>query len=253
MDVIKSDEVTTALEKAQNAAYQYILKGDLSTMSPAQQSEFCVGLCEKMGLNALTRPFEFMKLSGKMTLYAKKDCTDQLRKVYSVSIEIKDRQMTDGVCIVTASARLPSGRTDESIGAVSIKGLSGDALCNAVMKAETKAKRRATLSICGLGLLDETELETIPRSAFEDKKESPKKTEVEIKDDPLDLTTPLEEYVIEMGSFKGKKLSELSGDDAQDLQANVLAHLKKVGPAGGPIVKQMQRLLHYLSLYLGEE
>jgi hypothetical protein len=31
------------------------------------------------------------------------------------------------------------------------------------MKGETKAKRRATLSICGLGFLDETEIETIPR------------------------------------------------------------------------------------------
>jgi len=29
------------------------------------------------------------------------------------------------------------------------------------MKAETKAKRRVTLSICGLGLLDETEVETV--------------------------------------------------------------------------------------------
>jgi len=29
------------------------------------------------------------------------------------------------------------------------------------MKAETKAKRRGTLSICGLGMLDESELETI--------------------------------------------------------------------------------------------
>jgi hypothetical protein len=33
------------------------------------------------------------------------------------------------------------------------------------MKAETKAKRRVTLSICGLGLLDETEIETIPGAA----------------------------------------------------------------------------------------
>jgi hypothetical protein len=30
------------------------------------------------------------------------------------------------------------------------------------MKAVTKAKRRVTLSICGLGMLDETEVETIP-------------------------------------------------------------------------------------------
>ena len=33
------------------------------------------------------------------------------------------------------------------------------------MKAETKAKRRVTLSIAGLGWLDETELETIPRES----------------------------------------------------------------------------------------
>ena len=30
------------------------------------------------------------------------------------------------------------------------------------MKAVTKAKRRVTLSICGLGMLDETEVESIP-------------------------------------------------------------------------------------------
>ena len=36
---------------------------------------------------------------------------------------------------------------------------------NVLMKAETKAKRRATLSILGLGMLDETEIETIPAAA----------------------------------------------------------------------------------------
>jgi hypothetical protein len=33
---------------------------------------------------------------------------------------------------------------------------------NAQMKAVTKGKRRLTLSLCGLGWLDETEIETIP-------------------------------------------------------------------------------------------
>jgi len=35
-------------------------------------------------------------------------------------------------------------------------------LANAQMKAVTKGKRRLTLSLCGLGWLDETEVETIP-------------------------------------------------------------------------------------------
>jgi hypothetical protein len=57
-----------------------------------------------------------------------------------------------------------NNRTDFATGAVSIANLRGDDLANALMKAETKAKRRATLSICGLGWMDETELETVPNA-----------------------------------------------------------------------------------------
>jgi hypothetical protein len=35
---------------------------------------------------------------------------------------------------------------------------------NAIMKAETKAKRRATLDLLGLGVLDESETESIPNA-----------------------------------------------------------------------------------------
>jgi hypothetical protein len=43
-----------------------------------------------------------------------------------------------------------------------IGSLRGENLCNALMKAVTKAKRRATLSFCGLGdVIDESELETV--------------------------------------------------------------------------------------------
>jgi hypothetical protein len=64
----------------------------------------------------------------------------------------------------TVRAKDRQGREDESTGAVTVGDLKGDALVNALMKAETKAKRRVTLSIAGLGWLDETELETIPQS-----------------------------------------------------------------------------------------
>jgi hypothetical protein len=42
-----------------------------------------------------------------------------------------------------------------------VKGLAGESLCNALMKASTKAKRRAVLAVCGLGMLDESELDTV--------------------------------------------------------------------------------------------
>ncbi len=114
-----------------------------------------------MGLNALSRPIELITLNGKTIPYAKKDCTDQLRKLHSISIAIVGRDSADGVYTVTARATTPDGRADEDVGSVTVANLKGDALANATMKAHTKAKRRVTLSIVGLGILDESELETV--------------------------------------------------------------------------------------------
>jgi hypothetical protein len=135
--------------------------GDLGKLSPAQRSQYITALCSSMGLNALSRPIELVNLNGKTVPYAKKDCTDQLRKIHSISITITDRTTDDGVYTVTARATTPEGRCDEDVGAVTVANLKGDHLANATMKAHTKAKRRVTLSICGLGILDESELETV--------------------------------------------------------------------------------------------
>jgi hypothetical protein len=139
-----------------------LLKGDLASLNESQRISYYKSVCESVGLNPLTKPFEYISLNNKLTLYATKSCTDQLRMVHRISIAITARDMKDGVYIVTARASGPDGRHDESTGAVSVSHLKGDALANALMKAETKAKRRVTLSISGLAILDETEIETIP-------------------------------------------------------------------------------------------
>lgn len=140
-----------------------LIKGDISQLTPEQKMAYVKAVCESVGLNPLTRPFEYIRMNGKEVLYAKRDATDQLRNKHKVSIKITSREKIGDVFQVTAQATDAQGRTDESIGAVTIGTLKGDALANALMKAETKAKRRVTLSICGLGLLDETEIETIPQ------------------------------------------------------------------------------------------
>ena len=139
-----------------------ITAGDLSKLNPVQRVNYYTAVCQSVGLNPLTKPFEYITLNGKMVLYARKDATDQLRDIRKVSVTRLERERIDGVYVVTAYAQAQDGRTDSSMGAVSIEGLKGDSLANALMKAETKAKRRVTLSICGLGMLDETELSTIP-------------------------------------------------------------------------------------------
>jgi hypothetical protein len=141
---------------------QVVMQGDLSKLNPEQRVLYYKKVCDSAGLNPFTRPFDYITLNGKLTLYAKKDATDQLRKVNGISIDKLEDRIVDDLYIVKAFARTKDGRTDAATGAVTIGHLKGEAKANAIMKAETKAKRRVTLSISGMGLVDESETESIP-------------------------------------------------------------------------------------------
>jgi hypothetical protein len=141
---------------------QVVVVGDLTNMNAAQRVAYYKSVCESLGLNPLTKPFDYLYLNKKLILYARKDATEQLRRLYGVSITRLDTVVAEGVYIATAYAQTADGRVDSDIGAVSIQGLTGEAKSNAMMKAITKAKRRVTLSVCGLGWLDETEVDSIP-------------------------------------------------------------------------------------------
>jgi len=154
--------IATTKNEAMAIIEQVLVMGDLSRLSPEQRNQYYKATCDSLGLNPLTRPFEFIVLNGKLQLYARKDCTDQLRKLHGVSIRITGREVMDDLMVVTAEATDKTGRTDSSIGAVSIAGLRGEAKANALMKAETKSRRRVTLALCGLGILDESEIDGIP-------------------------------------------------------------------------------------------
>jgi hypothetical protein len=133
--------------------------GDLSKLSVEERNSYYLEVCRSTGLNPLTRPFEYLVLSGKLTLYARKDATDQLRARDKISVVSSTASESHGCYVVTTKVQNAAGRTDVSTGAVFLGGARGEAVANLMMKAETKAKRRATLSICGLGMLDETEVE----------------------------------------------------------------------------------------------
>jgi hypothetical protein len=153
--IVKSDGPHEIMESV-------LIKGDLSKLTAEERNAYYTAVCKSVGLNPLTKPLEYIILNGKMRLYALKDCTDQLRSIHNISVTDLTESEREGVFVVKAKVANADGRTDVSTGAVNIAGLKGEALANALMKAETKAKRRATLSICGLGLLDETEVDDIP-------------------------------------------------------------------------------------------
>ncbi len=157
LQVHDRNRVAEVLEKV-------VIHGDLSHLSPAERVEYYNAVCRSLGLNPLTRPFDYIKLQGRLTLYARRDAAEQLRRNHRISVEIVRREFQKdlGLYIVEAKATTPDGRTDTSLGVVSVEGLKGQDMANAIMKAETKAKRRVTLSIVGLGWLDETEVADVP-------------------------------------------------------------------------------------------
>jgi hypothetical protein len=112
------------------AIERLIIYGDLSRLTPEQKVTYYRHKCEHAGLDWTDQPLDYIQLQGKLTLYCKKNGTDQLRRVHSISIKITDRNHTGDLVIVTACAKNPEGREDESTGAVSVQGLKGEALAN---------------------------------------------------------------------------------------------------------------------------
>ncbi|MCX7619138.1 MAG: hypothetical protein N2041_14570, partial [Tepidiforma sp.] len=140
-------------------------RGDISALSPAERAKYYVQMCESLGLTAATQPFAILRLNGKEILYPTRGATDQLAAIHKLNREIIDGpKVIDvaGTKMIYAMCRAthPNGRSETAVATVPVS----DPL-NALMKAETKAKRRATLSILGLGMLDESELDTIPERA----------------------------------------------------------------------------------------
>ena len=155
-----NEQLSTAVVSAYERA---LILGDLAGLKQDERLAYYKAVCESVGLNPLTKPFDYITLNGKLTLYATRACADQLRKLHGVSVlDLHKEFHPDGILMITCKVSDKTGRTDVATGALVVQNLKGNDLANAMMKAETKAKRRATLSLCGLGVLDETEIETLP-------------------------------------------------------------------------------------------
>jgi hypothetical protein len=140
-----------------------IAMGDLRGLNAAQRVSWYNARCDAAGLDPRTQPFMYVEFDGKLQLYALKTASDQLIAKHKITIKIADRRYDPDTQLyeVLAQATFPDGQYAEDLGVVAVGGLVGKALANAVMKAVTKAKRRTVLSACGLGMLDESEIEDL--------------------------------------------------------------------------------------------
>lgn len=154
---ITADSKTTA-----RVVESMVVRGDISGLSPEERAKFYLQMCESLSLSAASQPFAVLRLNGKEILYPTRGATDQLAAIHKLNREIVDGPMmidVAGTKMIYAKCRAthPNGRIETAVATVPATDI-----VNALMKCETKAKRRATLSILGLGMLDETEIETIP-------------------------------------------------------------------------------------------
>lgn len=150
-----------------------LLTGNIGKLNDVQRWEYTKAICNRLKLDPYTQPFRILKLNGVEVLYATKAACEQLVKIYNVTskLGVMHVDVELGICRVECTVNyVNNGRATSAMAAVPIvefnpKGeqvkLKPEALCNALMKCETKAFRRAVLRLVGLGMMDETEAETM--------------------------------------------------------------------------------------------
>ncbi|MEA5595688.1 hypothetical protein [Rivularia sp. UHCC 0363] len=151
-DLVRNNQ-PGAIARAQDS------NGDLSRLTEVERKIVYIEMCKAYDLNPLSFPLDYIKGDkGTLKIYLNSVGASQLRDRFEVSTRIKSRELLEDIWVVVVEAQR-GNRTEEATGAASIFNKYGEtsptAKVNALKKAETQAKRRATLSICGFGWDDE--------------------------------------------------------------------------------------------------
>lgn len=159
----------------------YLKKG-LENMTPAEQAELIKEICQRFGLDPLLRPIDIIEVREpgssfkRKVLYATKAAADAIRARNKLNDEIVESHVDEEVAWVVLRV-WNDERSVYEVGASPVvrekdgKFYPSPAMrANALMRAITKAKRRAALSWEGLSLLDESELDTVDVAVPEEPK-----------------------------------------------------------------------------------
>ena len=207
--MVKQTAVQQSAALSPDIIQSVVLEGDLSKLDAQQRVAYYNHLCQRLGLDPATQPLQILKVQGKQVIYCNSGGAQQLGRLHDVSHEKMSTETKSDVFVVYMRASTPNGRHTESAGAVGVGNLRGEALANAIMKAETVAKRRATLDLIGLGMFDETVGAALPDVCAES-------VPPESKETPQKIDTP-GDYILQFGrEVKGKKLSTLTEEQIKE-------------------------------------
>lgn len=198
--------------------------GNIDGLSDAERVDLYRTTCESLGLNPATRPLEYLRWQGKTVLYIRKEATDQLRRLHGVSLRVTESALHGDIYVVRVEARM-GDRTDEDLGVVPV-GRQGnaEALANAMMRALSKAKRRVTLSIVGLGWMSQGEDDEEPTPmgtltpVIAPVEVLPEKTASEVA---AEVSTREGRQRMQAAIEAWRAIAAEMGDDVSDLRANL--------------------------------
>jgi hypothetical protein len=157
-------------EHAAGALAHILGSGDLGKLTNEQRVGHYLDVCQSLGLNPRTRPFDWIEFydpqtkAKKLQLYPNRSCAEQLRRQHQISVRVMRREPVgsgtdDAMFVVEVEGTTPNGRKGTAIKYVPLTGqsqgggtyrLKGNQLANAYMKAETGALRRLTFSMVGM-------------------------------------------------------------------------------------------------------
>lgn len=167
-NLVKSESVSIINKNLdENLLAKIVQSGNLAYLSESDRLIYYFSYCKQLGLNPLSRPFDYISEGEgdklKITLYPNTIAASQLRDSRNVSTKIvKEEFLLDGeIYSVLVEAKI-GDRTEEATGKVGIKTdrygkpLNSEAKAKAMKKAESQARRRATLAIVGLDAIGDS-------------------------------------------------------------------------------------------------
>lgn len=159
-DINDGGRAVAIREQAGIAALGHVLgTGDLSKLTNEERVGHYLRVCRSLALNPLSRPFDWVFFKDpdgpeKLALYANQSCAAQLRRQHQIRVEVTRRETVGEMFVVEVKGTTPDGREDFATKYVPLTNkhgrLTGHQYASALMKAETGAKRRLTLSMVGL-------------------------------------------------------------------------------------------------------
>lgn len=244
-------------EQAAGALAHVLGTGDLFRLTNEQRVAHYLNLCESLGVNALSLPFQWIEFKENenaapvLQLYFKPSGAAQLLRNHHVSVHYPRKEIVGELFVVEAVGRAPDGRTGSASKYVPLTGkygrLTGRNLANAFMKAETGALRRLAVAMFGIAAGPDADEAAAWRAVTVDGAgrvlENPTEEERYLADHPRAARVLGEPTLAGSGQLDGAPIAGTTGQEVRPEELERPQHPDGPKPRFGPSDEDLKRLL----------